>query len=56
MNNSVKKKDIEKEKIRKIIQMSGKVLKDKENHGKTNSQTITELVNGIERILRDDTK
>ena len=56
MNDNVKKKDVDKEKIKKIIKMSGKVLKDKENHGKTNSQTITELVNGIERILKDDIK
>jgi hypothetical protein len=56
MNNNKIKQEYDKEKIRKIIKMSARVLKEKENHGKTNAQTITELVNGIERILKDDTK
>lgn len=51
--NNENKIVIDKEKIRAIIKLSGKKFKQKEVKGMTKAQTITEIVEGIEKVLKD---
>ena len=51
--NNENKIVIDKEKIRAIIKLSVKKFKQKEVKGMTNAQTITEIVEGIEKVLKD---
>lgn len=44
---------IDKDKFRAIIKLSGKKFKQKEAKGMTKAQTITEIVEGIEKVLKD---
>lgn len=44
---------IDKEKIRAIIKLSSKKIKQREIKGMTKAQTITEIVEGIEKVLKD---
>lgn len=51
--NNENKIVIDKEKIKAIIKLSGKKFKQKEVKGMTKAQTITEIVEGIEKVLKD---
>lgn len=51
--NNENKIVIDKEKIRAIIKLSGKKFKQKEVKEMTKAQTITEIVEGIEKVLKD---
>lgn len=53
MNNNGNKKNIDKDKVKAIIKLSAKKFKQKEVKGMTKSQTITEIVEGIEKELKD---
>jgi len=44
---------IDREKIRIIIKLSARKFKQKESKGMTKAQTITEIVEGIEKVLKD---
>lgn len=44
---------IDREKIRIIIKLSARIFKQKESKGMTKAQTITEIVEGIEKVLKD---
>ncbi len=52
-NNNVNKIVIDKEKLKAIIKLSGKKFKLKEVKGMTKAQTINEIVEGIEKVLKD---
>ncbi len=52
MNNNTKK-DFDNEKIKEIIRLSCKKFKQRENKGTTRAQIISEIVEGIERVLKD---
>lgn len=54
MNDNENKKNVEKEKIKAIIRLSVKNFKQKEVKGMTKAQTITEIVEGIEKVLKDE--
>lgn len=45
---------IDREKIRIIIKLSARKFKQKESKGMTKAQTITEIVEGIEKVLKDE--
>ena len=44
---------IDREKIRIIIKLSARKFKQKESKGMTKAQTITEIVEGIGKVLKD---
>lgn len=52
-NSDVNKIVPDKEKLRAIIKLSGKKFKLKEVKGMSKAQTITEIVEGIEKVLKD---
>lgn len=43
----------DREKIREIIRLSGRQFKIKEVNGKTKAQTIGDIVEGIEKVLKN---